>query len=1599
MSIPEGWQPQWDENKTRRIIKQYDGQAHRLTKEQQDELQHHAEAYGIPHYTGDFNLLRAIGQAGAGFVEGFTTANIADHPNNEYEQVFRNIGHLAGFAPGIMSKPAAILGARGFAKAASQIKSGPMLGADWITDYTKQAIKTSGKSFVGRNQAVQTAKNFLMGNRARHIVEGAFHLGTASAISAWQGGVDQMIEGFKGGAKAGAIFRGIGNLTPGTKAHEKVGKALAGSLFMGLPSTMRGDTTPEQIYEYVMGAYFGGNEVSWTRAKADKFMKKMSEKAEKDPEWAGRSGMDPELMPEYNKLPEEVKPILKEQATKVWGDPDANKQGWMAMELLKELKLEGKVTEEQLVEKGFKATGEYKDGEQIYRLSPEVVRSKFKRFMTSGGAKGADTEFAKQAERMGIPAINYTFGGHAKGIRATGFQRILSTSELQEADTHVREANLSIGKNPPKEEYVKNLQRRNWYQVKYADAVYAVGEFERPQKRNVAGEKVTILAKTKVKGGTGLTVQMAINNEKPVFFFNQPEKQWYTWNPATKGGLGSFTHIKSPPKPPRRFAGVGTSKELTNAGRQAIKSLFENNFKPIEGATEKIKLTAKEKEAQTVQKTLEGQIKEKQDLLLELKDDMTLKETQGIDTEPVRARIEQVQKEQNTLVSEYNKISGKEYIKRIPSDVESKETISNEISEKADTDFEGPTEIEIGKRSLQFTLKHLNKISEGAPNPLEKKTQQLRMAKLIEEVLVETEDGTPINKGGIPLYLRRGTQENLSENWADAVEKRIQNEIKDKSFTLTPEARREMRQWMTRKNMGKIVTHLQSDGKTVFEMSNPNSPISRAGNRKHQEEPEKRIEIVYKEAGGSTDVPAYMVLDHITVKNKDGRNMDLDLSSYRNNWLLRENNWSEKEANKAYLDFLGNSMKKMAKKGYYALGGSGDKDRIIWMRFNPKAKDMSMAELQKTSNDIIKLATPTHKKFKSDYNKSKNEFIKKYGMQGREFDKMWLSNLYYDLQMNGMEVNNSNIKTILTEPGFIKDSAAFNKRQQIWMNNAWEGDVEFIKKQGIKLTDVINKETGEVQENYNYLIVKDLTELAKKLDHTVVGLKNSELPENVDGAIIVSNKVLNAINADFGNPKSGQNKSFIVSPNAEKGALLGKYMMHAAGEKMSKLMEAEGLHMIMQESAVKQRGLRNISDYDIINGKLKYNKQDILSDLSPSHIKGNFGVYGNKHFIENQRIPKQLLQALLPTSWKAVEKGTINEMFDKIVQERWDGDSSLNKKVDSYLEIAKDADISIKQKMKIEQEIIENLDKIGIKTIIKAMKNEHVPGLSEAIYNKILKLNKEDAMSQYAEGLLREEEYTDYSENISQFNSIADRVLKSANQWVSEQRSNDIDADITSIYMHKFIRDFRVKAVQNYLINSATKPKRDNSASAFMRPYDKAMRINLDGVNKRLRELETNDELFFLDKAFEDLYVKLEMPGEPKLDGMTLGKLWKKYDNGDYTGKKKEYVEDVFEAVTVRVPMDSMSGAQVLKFSGFTGREGHGILLHGRAMRAEGGADLDGDKSFIFFGGRGGFDKKWKQAYKDNKKEFYTKDKKGIERVSDNKEATIPGTNKKYRDV
>ena len=263
--------PRWTEEHTRKLASTYkDNLRLRQDEEFVNELRNHAAYYNVPFYEGEFGLIDSIKQLAGGFFEGFTTLNIVDPPDNEYEAIIRNIGHLAGFAPGIMAGPAKALGATTWAKAAQQLNnySIPMIGANYLTRKTKGIAKSVLQGSLGsRFSAADDAAKFMLGEKAKHIAEGAFHLGVASSISSVWDGVDTMMQSFLGGAVAGGVFRGIGNVIPGTTSGDKVIKGLAGSLFMGIPHTIRGATTPEQIYEYLAGAYFGANERPWKAKK------------------------------------------------------------------------------------------------------------------------------------------------------------------------------------------------------------------------------------------------------------------------------------------------------------------------------------------------------------------------------------------------------------------------------------------------------------------------------------------------------------------------------------------------------------------------------------------------------------------------------------------------------------------------------------------------------------------------------------------------------------------------------------------------------------------------------------------------------------------------------------------------------------------------------------------------------------------------------------------------------------------------------------------------------------------------------------------------------------------------------------------------------------------------------------------------------------------------------------------------------------------------------------------------------------------------------------------------------------------------------------
>src|SRR5574337_2132185 len=161
----------------------------------------------------------------------------------------------------------------------------------------------------------------------------------------------------------------------------------------------------------------------------------------------------------------------------------------------------------------------------------------------SGGAEGADTQWEKIGELYGIKTKPYSFKGHKQTSKTPV---VLTTEQLKEADEHLKKANEVLKRRfPASNQYINNLLRRNWYQVKNSDAVYAISTIDSKKKT--------------VNGGTGWAVQMGIDNSKKVYVFDQNQKQWFQWN-------GKDFERTSVPLLTSNFAGIGT-REINEAGK------------------------------------------------------------------------------------------------------------------------------------------------------------------------------------------------------------------------------------------------------------------------------------------------------------------------------------------------------------------------------------------------------------------------------------------------------------------------------------------------------------------------------------------------------------------------------------------------------------------------------------------------------------------------------------------------------------------------------------------------------------------------------------------------------------------------------------------------------------------------------------------------------------------------------------------------------------------------------------------------------------------------------------------------------------------------
>ena len=178
----------------------------------------------------------------------------------------------------------------------------------------------------------------------------------------------------------------------------------------------------------------------------------------------------------------------------------------------------------------------------------------------SGCASGSDTCWQNLGAKYGVRVKAFSFAAHGKRNTA---RIVLNDEQLKQADEFLHKANKTLKRHfPTSKSFVNNLLRRNWYQVKDTNGVFAVGRLSASRRT--------------VEGGTGWAVQMAVDSKKPVYVFDTVRSSWQRYDYKKE----KFMSCEAP-RLTFNFTGIGT-RTLPDTGKAAIEQIFERTFgKPL----------------------------------------------------------------------------------------------------------------------------------------------------------------------------------------------------------------------------------------------------------------------------------------------------------------------------------------------------------------------------------------------------------------------------------------------------------------------------------------------------------------------------------------------------------------------------------------------------------------------------------------------------------------------------------------------------------------------------------------------------------------------------------------------------------------------------------------------------------------------------------------------------------------------------------------------------------------------------------------------------------------------------------------------------------
>lgn len=171
----------------------------------------------------------------------------------------------------------------------------------------------------------------------------------------------------------------------------------------------------------------------------------------------------------------------------------------------------------------------------------------------SGGHRGTEAEFGKNAQRWGIAEVNFSFEGHQ--MERDHNVQMLDEEELKKGDISMEIVSRRMSRTYARAEKIRRVIQLLFHIVNKGYHVLAVG---------------WIQPDNTVKGGTGWGVELGKLFNRPINVFDQEKNAWFAW-------VDNRWVPQTPTIDSDSFSATGT-RNLTEAGTKAIAELFQRSF-------------------------------------------------------------------------------------------------------------------------------------------------------------------------------------------------------------------------------------------------------------------------------------------------------------------------------------------------------------------------------------------------------------------------------------------------------------------------------------------------------------------------------------------------------------------------------------------------------------------------------------------------------------------------------------------------------------------------------------------------------------------------------------------------------------------------------------------------------------------------------------------------------------------------------------------------------------------------------------------------------------------------------------------------------------